>query len=217
MPIFECSRCNEMTYSAYSGVPHACAACGNGTMRVIDGAFDEARAASRDLAAGDHAFLVYEGAGAGEVAEFCARFIGEGIAAAERVVAALPGELDGNVRALLTDEVSGAVDWHDAADIYGDFDPDRVAETYESLIEAEERPVRLIAGPPGVETMTPEELDRYERLAHAIVNDRGAVALCLFDTTVIPPEFIEIASRRHGLTVTDGTVRRNERFEYAPV
>jgi hypothetical protein len=214
MPIFECSRCNEMTYSAYSGVPHACASCGNGTLRVIEGAFDEARAAPRELAPGDHAYLAYDGAE--EAAEFCARYIGEGIARGERVMAAFPGELDAHVRGLLTDEVANAVDWRDTADIYGDFDADRIAESYEAIIAAEDRPVRLIAGPDSAETITLDEFDRYERLAHSIVCDRGAVAVCLFDATLLPAELIELASRRHGLTVLGGIVRRNELFEYEP-
>ena len=214
MPIFECSRCNEMTYSAYSGVPHACASCGNGTLRVIEGAFDQARAAPRELAGGDHAYLAYESAD--EVAEFCARYVGEGVAAGERVVVAFPGELDAKVRDLLTDEVKAAVDWHDTSEIYGDFDADRVARTYEGIIAAETRPVRLIAGPDSADTMTPDEFDRYERLAHAIICDRGAVAVCLFDSRLIPEDFIEVASLRHGLTVSGGIVRRNEMFEYVP-
>ena len=215
MPIFECSRCNEMTYSAYSGVPHACASCGNGTLRVIEGAFDEARAAPRELARGDHAYLPYDSAD--EVAEFCARYIGEGIAAGERVVAVFPGELDAKVRGLLTDEVANAVDWRETGDIYGDFDAERIVATYEAIIAAEDRPVRLIAGPDSAETITLDEFDRYERLAHEIICERGAVALCLFDSSLLPEEFIELASRRHGLTVSGGVVRRNELFEYAPV
>ena len=214
MPIFECSRCNEMTYSAYSGVPHACASCGNGTMRVIEGAFDEARAAPRELARGDHAYLAYDDAA--DVAEFCARYIGEGIAAGESVVAAFPGALGAKVRALLTAEVAGAVDWRATGDIYDDFDAERIAETYDAIIAGEERPVRLIAGPDSAETITLDEFDRYERLAHAIVCDRGAVAVCLFDATLVPAELIELASRRHGLAVSGGTVRRNELFEYEP-
>src|SRR5687767_8294876 len=121
MPIFECSRCNEMAYSAYSGVPHACARCGNATLRVIDGAFDEARSAARDLAPGDHAMLAYDDAD--EVAGFCSRFLAEGVAAGDRVVAALPGELDAKVRSLLMDDVAERVDWREPYTVYGDFDP----------------------------------------------------------------------------------------------
>src|SRR5688572_30420858 len=133
LPIFECPRCNEMAYSAYAGVPHACSRCGNETLRVIDGAFDEARSAARDLAPGDHALLEYDESD--DVAGFCARFLAEGVAAGDRVLAALPGELDGKVRSLLTDQVADGVDWQDSAAIYGDFDADRIANMYDEVIE----------------------------------------------------------------------------------
>lgn len=203
-----------MAYSAYAGVPHACARCGNPTLRVIDGAFDEARSAARELAPGDHALLAYDEPDA--VSGFCARFLAEGVAAGDCVLAALPGELDGKVRSLLTDQVADAVDWHDSAAIYDDFDADRIANTYDEILEAEERPVRLLAGPNSADTMTLDELDRLERLAHEIVIDRAAVAVCLFDSKLIPADLIEVASRRHTLSVSSGAVHRNEQFEYAP-
>ena len=203
-----------MAYSAYAGVPHACARCGNETLRVIDGAFDEARSAARELAPGDHALLAYEESD--DVAGFCARFLAEGVAAGDRVMAALPGDLDAKVRSLLTDQVADGVDWHETAAIYGDFDADRITKMYDEIIEAEERPVRLIAGPDRPDTMTRDELDRYERLAHELVLDHAAIALCLFDSSLIPADLIEVASRRHTLAVSAGAVHRNEQFEYAP-
>jgi hypothetical protein len=203
-----------MAYSAYAGVPHACARCGNETLRVIDGAFDEARSAARELAPGDHALLAYEEPD--DVSGFCARYLAEGVAAGDRVLAALPGELDGKVRSLLTDQVADGVDWQDSAAIYGDFDADRISNMYDEIIEGEDRPVRIIAGPDRADTMTLDELDRLERLAHGIVIDRAAIALCLFDSNLIPADLIEVASRRHTLAVSAGVVHRNEQFEYAP-
>lgn len=212
MPIFECSRCNEMTYSAYPGPPLACGRCGNAIVRVIDGDFNEARHRPRDLRPGDHSSLVYDDAA--PVAEFCARYLTEGVEAGERVVAALPGELDGSVRELLSAEVVDAVDWHGPGEIYGDVGPERVAEVYDAIIQSEDRTARFIAGPDGEYEMTADDLDHYERLAHGIVNARGAMAVCLFDRRLLPDEFIEVAERRHGLELVGGAARRNEQFEF---
>src|SRR5688572_12782361 len=144
MPVFECSRCNDMTYSAFTGVTHTCAHCGSATFRVIEGAFDQARAATRDLAPGDHSALMYDDERA--VAPFCARFLTEGIDAGERVVAALPGALDEDVRALLAPDVSVLIEWHTPAELYGDFDAERVASMYDEMIARDSRASRILAG-----------------------------------------------------------------------
>lgn len=203
-----------MAYSAYGGVPHACGRCGNATLRIIDGAFDQARRAERDLAPGDHAMLAYDDSD--EVAGFCSRFLEEGVGLGDRVVAAIPGDLGGKVRALLSDDVADSVDWHETRTIYGDYDADRIAGLYDEIIDGEDRVVRILSGPDRSDTMTLEELDRCERLAHEVVIDRGAIAVCLFDSGLMPPEFMDLAARRHTLAVAEGAVRRNEQFEYAP-
>ena len=216
MPIFECSRCNDMTYSAFSGAAQACAQCGATTLRTIEGAFAEARDSLRDLAPGDHATLIYDDARA--VAPFCARYLTEGVDAGERVVAALGDDLRAAVTTLLAPDVAVVVDWHEASDIYGDFDPDRVAASYEERIAAEPRTTRILAGLDGAcaAGVEPAEFDRYERLSHRIVTARGANAVCLYDARVLSAAFLEVAAHRHTLAVVDGVVRRNERFEYAP-
>ena len=48
---------------------------------------------------------------------------------------------------------------------------------YDEIIEGEKRPVRIIAGPDRADTMTIDELDRLERLAHGIVIDRAAAKI----------------------------------------
>ena len=203
-----------MAYSAYGGVPHACARCGNGTLRIIDGAFEQARRATRDLAPGDHAILAYDDAD--EVAGFCSRFLEEGVGLGDHVVAALPGDLGDKVRSLLSDDVAAGVDWQETSTIYGEYDAARIAGLYDEIIEGDDRVARILSGPDRSDTMTLEELDRCERLAHEIVIDRGAIAVCLFDSGLMPPEFIDLATRRHTLAVAEGEVRRNEQFEYAP-
>lgn len=217
MPIFECSRCNEMTYSAFTGAAQPCAQCGSSTVRTVEGAFAEARSSVRDLAPGDHATLVFDDVQA--VAPFCARYLTEGLDAGEHVVAALPDDLREAVGDLLAPDVAVMVDWRAASDVYGDFDADRVAAAYEEMIASEPRTTRILAGldadcAAGVE---PAEFDRYERLSHRTVTEYGANVVCIYDARVLPPEFVDVAERRHTLAVTDGVPRRNAQFEYEPV
>jgi hypothetical protein len=217
MPVFECTRCNDMTYSASTGAMQPCAQCGSHELRVLQGYFPEARTGLRELGPGDHAALVYDDPEV--VAPFCARFLEEGVEAGAHVVAAVPGNLRAPVEELLDASVAADVDWHDIAEIYRDFDPDRIADTYETMILGEQRPTRILAGldeecAEGVET---SQFDRYERLAHAIITSRLATAVCVFDSGSLPEEFIEVAMLRHGLVVSETGVRRNERFEYAPL
>jgi hypothetical protein len=216
MPVFECARCNDMTYSAFNEALHSCDQCEGGDFRVIEGAFDQAREAARDLAPRDHSVLVYDEPGA--VAPFCARYLTEGVNGHERVVAALPGDLGEEVRALLAPDLAVLVEWREPADVYGDFDPDRVAEAYDAMIAAHPSTTRILAGldRAAAESVTPAEWDRYERLAHAIITSSTANVVCLYDTRAMPPELLDVAARRHGLAITDGVVRRNEQFEYAP-
>ena len=216
MPIFECSRCNEMTYSASFGAVAPCARCGNERQRVLDGGFDEARRSQRPLAAADHASLVYEDPAA--VAPFCARFLTDGVNAGERVVAVLATDLRDAISDLLAADVEVVVEWDDPQSVYGDFDADRVAAKYDALIGGESRTTRILAclDGPSAEGVTADQLARYEAMAHAIVTDHGATAVCLYDARSLTAELLEVASLRHGLAVEDGAVRRNERFEYEP-
>ena len=216
MPVVECARCNDMTYSEFNEALHQCTRCNGSHFRVIEGAFDQARAAARELSAGDHAALVHEEPGA--VAPFCARFLTEGVNAGERVVAAVPSDLAEEVRALLAADVAVLIEWLWPAELYDDFDPDRTAATFESLISETPATTRVLAGlDRGVaEQVTPAKLDRYERLAHAIITANAANVLCVYDARALEPGLIEVAVARHGLAVSDGIVRRNEQFEYAP-
>ncbi len=216
MPIFECSRCNEMTYSAFPGAAGACARCGSERQRVVEGAFDEARRSPRTLGAGDHATLVYDDPAT--AAPFCAHFLTEGVNAGERVVAALEDDLREAVSALLASEVEPAIEWQDPLTLYGDFDADRVAAMYDALIGGESRTTRILAGLDGesAEGVEPAEFARYEAMAHRIITGHGATVVCAYAERSLPPAFLEVTARRHGLSVEDGVVRRNERFEYEP-
>lgn len=217
MPIFECARCNEMTYSASAGVRVTCERCGSERQRVLDGDFEDARRSRRALGPGDHATLIYEDLSV--AAPFCAGFLTDGVNGGERVVAALQDDLREAICTLLAPEVELAVEWETPGSIYGDFDADRVAAMYEALIMEEPRTTRVLAGfdEESAEGVPPSELARYEELAHAIITAHGATVVCVFDRTTLPPDFVDVSPRRHGLMVEDGAVRRNERFEYQPV
>jgi hypothetical protein len=216
MPIFECSRCNEMTYSASKGVVTSCTSCGSERQRVLDGDFDEARRSVRALAAADHSTLVYDEVAT--VAPFCARFLSDGADGGERVVAGLQDELREAASALLAPDVEATVEWEDPRSIYGDFDADRIAAMYDALIGAEPRTTRILAEVDGesAKGLDADELARYESMAHEIIISHGATVVCVYDERSLPPAFIEVSARRHGLSVEEGGVRRNERFEYQP-
>jgi hypothetical protein len=216
MPIFECSRCNEMTYSASAGVRADCPRCGSERQRLVEGDFDAARQSLRELGAGDHAALVFDDIE--RVAPFCVEFLTDGVRAGARVVAGLPPDLREAVCAQLASEVELTVEWEEPSAIYGDFDADRVAATYEGLIASDDRSTRILAGLDGecAAGVEPAQLARYEEMAHEIITAHGAIVVCVYDQSALPPTLLEVGTQRHGLAVEDGGVRRNDRFEYEP-
>ena len=111
MPIFECARCNEMTYSASAGAVAPCPRCGSERQRLIEGDFDEARRSLRTLGEADHAALVYDDASA--IAPFCARFLTDGVNAGERVVAGVQDDLREAICTLLGPDVELTIEWED--------------------------------------------------------------------------------------------------------
>ena len=216
MPIFECSRCNDLTYSSSVGASGPCARCGSEHHRILDGGFGEARESTRSLAEADHATLVYDDPA--QPAPFCAHFLTEGVDAGERVFATLTDDLRRAVSPLLAPDAKALIDWRDPREIYGDFDADRVAAMYDELIASEPRTTRILAALDSncVEGISVSEFDRYEAMAHRIVNARAATAVCLYDTRALPGAFLAVAARRHTLSVRDGAARRNDQFEYEP-
>jgi hypothetical protein len=204
-----------MTYSASGGAIGACANCGSDRLRVIDGYFDEARRSPRALAAGDHATLIYDDPAI--VAPFCARFLSDGVNASERVVAAIPDDLREAVSAVLASDVQSAVEWQPPVLFEGDFDAGQAAARYEALITAEPRAPRILAAPDGesIADVDADAFGRFEAMAHTVITGHGATVVCVYDTRAVPPAFLDMTERRHGLLVENGgAVRRNERFEY---
>ena len=59
MPVFECSRCNNLTYSASRFALLVCDVCGSNRQRILEHAFSfaEARDEPRELGPGDHCCL----------------------------------------------------------------------------------------------------------------------------------------------------------------
>lgn len=213
MPIFECKRCNELSYSAAPDYAGACRRCGSESRRTLY-ASDPA-GARRALEPCDHVALVYEDPAL--VAFFCARYLTAGIDNGERVLATAPDDLRAAIEPLVPADVNVLVEWRHPREVYGDFDRGRVAAMYDRLIAGEPRRVRIL----GVverecaDGTDPAELDRYEAQAHEIMNRHGALALCLYDARVLGEDYLQAAARRHPLTIVDGEVRRNDAFEYA--
>jgi DNA-directed RNA polymerase subunit RPC12/RpoP len=217
VPIFECARCNELTYSASAESAQACPRCGDHRHRVLSGGFADARDTTRDLAPGDHATHVYDDPAL--VAPFCARYLTEGIDKDERVMAAAPEDLRAVTERLLAPDVNVLVEWQDPRAIYGDFDADRIAGMYDALIGSEPRHMRILAvcARDWASGADPVEWNRYERMGHDIVTRHGATVICMYDTRGLDPAFLDVAAHRHPLSVDDGVVRRNESFEFQPV
>jgi MEDS: MEthanogen/methylotroph, DcmR Sensory domain len=216
VPIFECSRCNELTYSAAPESGRSCPRCGSVRHRVLEGGFGDAKASTRDLAPGDHATMVYDDPAL--IAPFCARYLTEGIDKGERVMSVVAADLRAATEGLLAPDVNVMIEWLDPLAVYGDFDPDRVAAMYDELIGSEPRSVRILAVLDGacVDGVEPAEMERYECLAHGIVTGHGATGVCLYDARSLDRAFLDLAARRHTLRVRDGVVHRNEAFEYQP-
>lgn len=205
-----------MTYSASAGAQLPCPDCGSERLRVLEGDFDAARRSLRRLDAGDHAFRVYDDVA--DVAPFCARFLTDGVHRGERVVAAVHGDFRQAVSDLIADDVETAVEWEDPRLIYANFDPDRVAASYEAIIANEPRPARIMASldPDLAEGIDAAEFARYEAKAHAIIASYGATGVCMYNSA-LPPAFLEVGAARHGLVLEGDSARRNEQFEYLPV
>src|SRR5918998_5771540 len=94
MPIFECSRCNEMTYSSSQTNVTACAGCGAKRRRIVDNAasFAEAKTVPRAVSYGDHSIAVFDDFK--QVAPIAVQFIDQGLLAGGLVMVAVPPALE---------------------------------------------------------------------------------------------------------------------------
>jgi hypothetical protein len=218
LPVLECSRCNELYYSAHGSTELACAACGCGVWRVFEDEVSFARVSglARRLQPGDHAALLY--ADVQEAAGFCADYVRDGLSAGERAIIAVPGELQDELLSRLQgSETDGAIVL-DAERIYGpDFDPEGAAREYADLANASAEPVRLLSGPGGdaASEIDPAGWRRYERITHELVVDLRVTALCVYDGRSLPVPFSPLAVETHSLISRGGgELRRNSDFRY---
>ena len=218
MPVLECSRCNELYYSAHGSTELSCDACGCPVWRVFEDEVSFARVSGmpRTLQPSDHAVLLYTGQA--EAAEFCSDYLREGVSRGERLIVALPEELRDQVLARLPSSQADQTTIVDVKRIYGPgFDADATAREYAGLVRADDRPARLLSGPDAESAggIDIDEWRRYERTAHQLAIDLSATALCVYDGRRLPIAFSPVAVETHPLISRGGgDLRRNSDFRY---
>jgi hypothetical protein len=219
MPVLECSRCNELYYSAHGSTELACDSCDGQVWRVFEDEVSFARVSGlkRDFQPGDHAVLLYTAPD--QAADFCADYLRDGIRRGERLVIALPEAFRETLLSRVSVEEMGDPIVLDAAQIYGpDFDPSETARGYADLFR-NEGAVRVLSGPDAelVAGIDIAEWRRYERIAHELVLDMSATALCIYDGRRLPIAFSPVAVETHPLiSHGGGELRRNGDFQHAP-
>jgi hypothetical protein len=218
LPVLECSRCNELYYSAHGSTELSCDACGGGAWRVFDDEVSFARVSGlpRSLQCGDHAVLLYTEEHA--AADFCCRYLKEGLARGEGLIVAVPAAFLSAIRGRMGGgELDGATVL-ESKRLYGpDFDPDATAHEYRELIQSLDGPTRIVSGPDGdaAAEIDPDAFRRYERIAHQLVLDLNATALCVYDGRRLPIAFSPVAVEGHPLISRNGAeLRRNGDFSY---
>jgi hypothetical protein len=218
LPVLECSRCNELYYSAHGSTELSCDACGGEAWRVFEDEVSFARVAGlpRTFQPGDHGVLVYTDDRA--AVEFCCAYLRDGLARGERLIIAVPDELRGSLIAR-----TGAQAMHDAivfdADhLYGpDFDPEATAREYDQLVKRLDQPARILSGPQAESAaeIPADTFRRYERVAHQLIVDLNATALCVYNSRRLPIAFSPVAVEGHPLISRNGDhLCRNDDFRY---
>ena len=218
MPVYECARCNNLTYSASRFTVIDCDHCGSRLHRALEHAFsfDEARDEPRTLGHGDHCCVAYDDPA--DIAPLCARILRAGLAAGARVLAYPPPDVRALVEAALEPGEVAAIEWSCGREMYGEaFDADGVIERFRALAAADPRPVYVLGGfeEPLETVTTPEAYNRFERMSTEGALDTGIVVVCLYDRRLHDPAFIETGDETHPLAGAGATVKRNERFVYA--
>lgn len=218
MPVYECARCNNLTYSASRFASIECDVCGGSRHRGLEHAFsfDDARDEPRELAAGDHCCAAFDDPA--DVAPLCAHVIRAGVQAGARILTWPQAELRELIVAALEPSEAEAVEWMEAAEVYGDpFDADAVVTRFRRLAEGEPRPVYVVGGFDSAleDRTTVEEYRRFEHLATAAAVDTGMLVICLFDRRLHGEEFHGSGEETHPLASEGGAVKRNERFVFA--
>jgi hypothetical protein len=219
MPVFECSRCNDLTYSSSKANVAPCARCGAERRRMVDAAasFAEAKAVPRAVSYGDHSIAVFDDFE--QVAPLAVQFIDQAVLAGGLVMVAVPEELEDLIHERMLPEDEQGVFWEPPSDTYGPtFAPHDVVERFREIAEAEERPVFVLgcADEPIQNFTSREGWAEYERLAHETAVAYGLTVLCLYDARLHDEAMLRAGLRTHALKVDAGQYHRNEAFDYEP-
>ena len=219
MPIFECSRCNDLTYSSATTNVAACPDCGAERKRLVHDAssFAEAKAVPRATSHGDHSIAVFDDYE--QVAPIATQFVDQATLAGGLVMAAVPDELERLILDRLHPEDQGGIFWEPPSDTYGPtFGPQQVIDRFIEIAESEDRPVFVLgcANEPIQSFTSREGWVEYERLAHETAVEHGMTVLCLYNAGLHDPAMLEAGLKTHGLTAESSHFRRNEQFDYEP-
>jgi DNA-directed RNA polymerase subunit RPC12/RpoP len=220
VPVFECSRCNEMTYSSSKTNPAPCPECGAERKRLVTDAasFAEAKQIPRAVSYGDHTIAVFDEFD--QVADLAVDFIRHGQRVGALVMAALPQDLEDMILAQLDVDEARDVAWEPPSDSYGPlFSPESVIGRFREIADLEPRPVFVVgcADEPIQDFTSIDGWTQYERMAHETAVEYGMTVLCLYDNRLHDHRMLEAGLKTHGLTVDDeGRLMRNEAFDYEP-
>ncbi len=220
MPVFECSRCNDMSYSSSTTNLAPCAECGAERKRLVTDAasFAEAKTVPRAVSYGDHSLAVF--AEYEQVADIATQFVDQAVLAKGLVIAAVPQTLEDLILERLHPEDQIGIAWEPPSDTYGPtFSPDSVIDRFREIAELEERPVFVLgcADEPIQDFTSIQGWTEYERKAHELAVEYGMTVLCLYNASLHDEHMLRAGLQTHGLVAdSDGQLRRNEQFDYEP-
>jgi hypothetical protein len=220
MPVLECSRCNELFYSASGSTSTRCERCGGDVWRVFDdeASFERVAALPRRAQPGDHLAIVYSDPQ--EAADFCARYVREGIGLGETVVGVVPETLRRALERRLSGRELKQLQLVEAAAAYSDFDPHTLIAWFEGVVAQNDGRVRVLSGPDGdtASSISIDDWRLYEGLIHKRIHELRVTGLCVYDGPSLPGEFMSMATRAHPLLVLRrGELLRNPEFRYESV
>ena len=145
MPIFECSRCNDLTYSSSTTNAAPCPACGAERKRLVHDAmsFAEAKQVPRATSYGDHSSAIFDEFE--QVAPIAAQFVDQASLAGGLVMAAVPDELEHLIQERLHPEDQTGIFWEPPSDTYGPtFAPQEAIDRFVEIAKTETRPVFVL-------------------------------------------------------------------------
>jgi hypothetical protein len=217
LPVLECSRCNELYYSAHGSTELSCAACGGGGWRVFadEVSFSRVSGLPRSFGRGDHGVLLYTEQDA--AVDFCCGYLEEGVKRGDKIIVALPEALRAAILSRLGDALDDALVLEAERLYAAGFDPEATAGEYRETIQSIDGSVRIVSGPDATAAaeIDPDAFRRYERIAHELVLDLDATALCVYDGRRLPIAFSPVAVEGHPLISRNGAeLRRNSDFSY---